>query len=57
MKRSYQKVPKEVLRKVIDENENKNTKMSHLMWGGMFLEYLKDVEEEKELSNKFEFKN
>jgi hypothetical protein len=57
MKRSYQKVPKEVLRKVIEENENKNTKKSHLMLGGLFLEYLKDVEEEKELSNKFEIKN
>ena len=55
MKR-FHKVSDEVLQEVIDQNKNKNTRKSHELWGGMFLQYLKDVEEEKELSNKFEIK-
>ena len=50
MKR-FQKVSDEILQQVMDEN--KNTKKSHKLWGRMFLQYLKDVEEEKPLSNEF----
>ena len=56
MKR-FQKVSDEILEQVMDENENKNTQKSHKLWGRMFLQYLKDVEEEKPLSNEFLNKN
>ncbi len=49
----FHKVSDEVLEQAKTQNENLNTNKSHKMWGGMFLQYLKEVEEEKPLSNKF----
>lgn len=40
-----------VLNEVIEANENKNTKMSHNLWGADFNAYLKDVGETKILGN------